>query len=64
MSTSELITTANVAARLGISRQAVVDRVNRKTLKPAHKIPTANGAYLFDAEYIESVAQDSEAAHA
>jgi hypothetical protein len=59
MSSSELITTANVAARLGISRQAVVDRVHRNALTAAHKIPTANGAYLFDSDYIEEVAAAS-----
>lgn len=60
MSTSELLTTKTVAEILGISRQAVVERVHRSALVPAHKIETPNGAYLFDSEYIETVRQASQ----
>jgi len=47
MSNLELLTTEQVAADLGITRQAVAARVKSGTLVPAFKAPAKNGAYLF-----------------
>lgn len=54
MSSSQLLTTAEVAEALGLSRQAVIDRAKHGTLPVAHKSPGRNGAYLFDRTVVES----------
>ena len=53
-----LLTTAQVAARLTMTRQGVLKRVEAGTLTPAYQQP-ANGGYLFyaaDLDAIEPVA--------
>ena len=47
--TNELVTTSEVAAALGISRQAVLQRVTAGTLRPVYKSPARTGGYLFSA---------------
>lgn len=42
-----LMTTTEYAARLGVTRQAVLNRVRRGTLKPYRTL--ANGHHLFKA---------------
>lgn len=53
MRTSDLLATGDVAARLGISRRTVLQRVATGRLTPAGKLPGPRGAYLFDAEQID-----------
>lgn len=53
MSSYELLTTAEVAVALGITRQAVADRVKAGKLTYARKSPGRNGAYLFDPAAVE-----------
>ncbi|MBF4613259.1 helix-turn-helix domain-containing protein [Curtobacterium sp. VKM Ac-1376] len=48
MSTLDYMTTSQVAQVLGVSRQAVLQRVEAGSLKPAHKLPGQTGTYLFD----------------
>lgn len=52
--TDKLLTTTQVAARLGLDRRSVWNRVNVGTLKPAFKHP-GTGAYLFDSADIEAL---------
>lgn len=56
MTNSTLITTTQVAAILGLTRQAVIARVNAGTLTPAMKLPAAHGAYLFDLTTVKAAA--------
>ena len=49
----ELLTTAELAARLGVSPSAISRRVAAGTLKPVRKMPGKRGAFLFDASQIE-----------
>lgn len=56
MRTSDLMATGDVAARLGIDRRTVLQRVASGRLTPVGKLPGARGAYLFDAEQIEATA--------
>lgn len=53
--TGKLLTTTEVAEKLGIDRRSVWYRVNTGTLKPAFKHP-GTGAYLFDSADIEPLA--------
>ena len=53
---SNPMTTAQAAEALGITRRAVVARVERGALVPALRLPGRTGAYLFDAEQIERAA--------
>ena len=46
---SEVITTTEVAHMLGISRQAVLQRVRNGSLQPVFKSPARTGGYLFSA---------------
>lgn len=46
----DLLTTTEVAAALGISRQAVLQRVKSGALTPAAKLPGQTGTYLFEPE--------------
>ena len=48
----DLMTTEEVAAALGITRQAVLGRVKAGTLIPAFKSPAATGGYLFTSESV------------
>lgn len=52
----EQLTTTEVAQRLGISRNTVLQRVTYGRLKPLLKLPGRTGAYLFDAEEIDKIA--------
>lgn len=52
----ELITTAEVAQQLGVTRQAVVQRVNAGTLVPVYKSPAKTGTYLFSAPDVACLA--------
>jgi len=45
----DLLTTTQVAAALGVSRQAVLQRVETGALVPVTKLPGLTGPYLFDA---------------
>lgn len=54
------MTTTEVASRLGIARQTVVQRVRTGKLTPIGQLPGRNGAYLFDAEQIETAAPSRE----
>lgn len=55
---AELLTTAQVAERLGVTPQGVARMVKRAALIPAHKGAGPRGAYLFDAEHVDDVAED------
>lgn len=57
MTSSRLLTSTEVAERLGIARQTVAWRVARGQLTPAQKLPGRNGAYLFDPEQIEALTE-------
>lgn len=48
MTRRELITTTQLAEKLGVTRQAVLNRVRRGTLKPYRTL--ANGHHLFRVE--------------
>lgn len=61
MTSSQLLTSTEVAERLGIARQTVAWRVARDQLTPVQKLPGRNGAYLFDAEQIEALAAERTA---
>lgn len=54
METLRLLTTSEVAERLGITRQAVAQRVRSGSLEAAYKSPEPNGGYLFDPEVIDA----------
>ena len=49
----DLLTTEQVAAALGITRQAVFARVAAGKLVPAFKSPAATGGYLFTQEVVD-----------
>lgn len=62
MTTSTLLSTGQVAKRLGIDRRTVLQRVGTGRLVPAQKLDGPNGAFLFDAEQVdELVAAKDEA---
>ncbi|GAB3118378.1 hypothetical protein [Glaciibacter psychrotolerans] len=48
MTTEQLLTTTQVAAARGVSRQAILAAVKRGTLTPAFTL--GNGYYLFEPE--------------
>lgn len=59
---AQMLTTSQVAARLGISRNTVLQRVTYGRLTPTTQLPGRTGAYLFDAEQVEAAAErDAEA---
>lgn len=53
---TELLTTKEVAERLGVSVPTVIRRAQTGKLKVARQLPGATGAYLFDPMEIETVA--------
>ena len=55
MTTSDLLTTTQVAARLAITRQGVLARVKAGTLAPVYTQP-ANRGYLFNATDVKAAA--------
>ncbi|WP_058234152.1 helix-turn-helix domain-containing protein [Devriesea agamarum] len=57
-----LLSTTQVAERLGITRNTVLQRLATDRLVPAMKLPGRTGAYLFDPAVIESIACE-DAAH-
>lgn len=61
MSRVNLLTTAQVATRLGISRQAVVARVRSGSLDPAFKAEGDRGGYLFDPSDVPASDGEGEA---
>lgn len=66
MTDFKLVPTSAVADRLGVTRQAVLDMMNRGAITPETKLAVVNGTYLFAPAEIERVealrAQSSEAA--
>lgn len=56
------LTTSEVASRLGIARQTVLQRVHTGKLAPIGQLPGRNGALLFDAEQIDDLAREQRAA--
>lgn len=57
-----LIGTAETARRLKCARSTVTRMVKADRLKPAEVIPGYRGDLLFDPEYIDAIAADSEVA--
>lgn len=57
---AHLLTTSQVAARLGIHRGTVLQRVTYGHLTPTTQLPGRTGAYLFDAEQVEALAAERE----
>jgi hypothetical protein len=55
MTTSDLLTTAQVAAALGITRQGVHARIKAGTLTPVYTPPTNRSTLLFTADAVEPV---------
>lgn len=51
------LTTAEVAALLGIDRRTVGWRVRHGKMTPLHQLP-GNGAYLFDPDVIDQLARE------
>lgn len=62
MSKMRLMSTAEVASELGITPRHVARRVSEGSLEAEGKLPGTTGAYLFDADYIESIAAKERAA--
>lgn len=60
MPSSSVLTTGQVATRLGIDRRTVLLRVQRGALVPTMKLDGPRGAYLFDAEQIDRTAGTSQ----
>ena len=56
METNHLVTTRELAATRGVSRQAIAQAVRRGTLVPAMKL--SSGAYLFEAEQPDAEADE------
>ena len=54
---AHLLTTTQVAARLGIHRGTVLQRIAYGHLTPVAQLPGRTGAYLFDAEQIDALAE-------
>ena len=54
MTTHQLLTTTQVASRLGITRQGILMRIKRGTLTPS--VTLANGFYLFTETQFEAAA--------
>lgn len=58
MDAQQLLSPHDVAERLGIDRTTVHRRRLAGKLHPVMKVPGKNGAYLFDADYIDSLARE------
>ena len=54
---AKLIGSAEAARILGIDRSVLLRRVNSGSIEPVQKLPAATGAYLFDEDYIERLAE-------
>lgn len=59
---NELLTSPQVAARLGRSARTVHRLVESKQLTPVQKLDGPNGAFLFDPADVEAYLQQSSAA--
>lgn len=62
MAENEVLSAYQAARRMGISRRALLYRVQKDQVKPLAKLPGTTGSYLFDADYIESIAAKERAA--
>jgi len=62
MPNEALLTSPEVASRLGCSVRTVHRLVKDSRLHPAHKLPGPNGAFLFDADAVERIAAARAAA--
>lgn len=52
----DLLSALQAAEVLGISRRALINRVEAGTIEPIGKLPGRTGSFLFDRSYIEAVA--------
>lgn len=59
---NELLTSPEVALRLGCSTRTVHRLVTSQNLAPAQKLPGPNGAFLFDPADVESYRQQRASA--
>ncbi|WP_282939148.1 helix-turn-helix domain-containing protein [Corynebacterium auriscanis] len=57
--TDSALNTTQVAEWLGISRRAVIARVQNGSLPVMQKLPGKTGVYLFDPKEIAEIAEDS-----
>ena len=55
------LTTAQTARRLECTPQTVLNLVKSGALKPAMKLPGANGTYLFDPKRVDVLAKSRAA---
>ena len=55
----DLLTTAEVAARLGCRTQTVLNHVARGILVPVGKLPTSTGTYLFHTADVDRLIAES-----
>lgn len=62
MPTGVLLTSPQVATRLGCSVRTVHRMVKDNLLQPAQKLPGPNGAFLFDEDVVQRTAVDRAAA--
>lgn len=63
MAVTHLLSTSEVAARLGVSRATIVNRIDAGTITPAGMIGASGkrGTYVFTAEDVERMAADRAA---
>lgn len=62
MPSDTLLTTSQVARKLGRTTTTVLNHVKAGRLQPAVKLPTETGAYLFDPAEVERYLQAEGAA--
>lgn len=53
--TAEMLSTAQACALLGVDRSTLTRWVKAGRIQPAVKLPTSNGAYLFNASDVDSL---------
>ncbi|MBM7052229.1 MerR family transcriptional regulator [Rothia sp. ZJ1223] len=53
MTTLEMVTSAEAAARLGVTQRYIAKLVKDGSITPLHKNPGRTGAYLFTSEEVE-----------
>ncbi|MGP5928886.1 helix-turn-helix transcriptional regulator [Corynebacterium glyciniphilum] len=58
MHTTELITSAEAARRMGLSRMTVNRRVRSGDIPAAGRLPGRTGAWLFDPDVIDQLARE------
>lgn len=63
MSAVTLVSTAEVAQRLGVDVRTVHRMVSEGTLTPAAKLPGKTGAYVFDPADIEALVESRKGLH-